>query len=63
MNSFVVISGPSTVGTDTLISALRASCDVPYIVPTATRAIRLGEQDGQQYHFITRESFRASIRS
>ena len=56
----VIISGPSGVGKDTIITALRERQrvqDYHYVVTCTTRARRPGEVDGVSYHFLTRERF------
>jgi guanylate kinase len=56
----VIISGPSGVGKDTIITALRArqrAQDYHYVVTCTTRSRRPGEVDGVSYHFLTRERF------
>jgi guanylate kinase len=56
----VIISGPSGVGKDTIITALRErqrKQDYHYVVTCTTRARRPGEVDGVSYHFLTRERF------
>ena len=56
----VIISGPSGVGKDTIIDALRLRSHVPeyhYVVTCTTRARRPGEVDGVDYHFLTPEAF------
>ena len=58
----VIISGPSGVGKDTIIQALRAAHDRPeyeFIVTCTTRAPRPGEIDGVDYHFIPEDRFLA----
>jgi guanylate kinase len=58
----VIISGPSGVGKDTIIDALRQrphDPDYHYVVTCTTRAPRPGETDGVSYHFIDRERFEA----
>ena len=58
----VIISGPSGVGKDTIIDALRArqrDPDFHYVVTCTTRAPRPGEVDGVSYHFVSRERFLA----
>ena len=58
----VIISGPSGVGKDTIIDALRArrrEPDYHYVVTCTTRAPRPGEVDTVSYHFLTRERFLA----
>jgi guanylate kinase len=60
----VIISGPSGVGKDTIIDALRRRDaeagrhgDRYYVVTCTTRAPRNGEVDGINYHFMSREEF------
>jgi guanylate kinase len=58
----VVVSGPSGVGKDTIIEALRQrprEPDYHYVVTCTTRAPRPGEVDGASYHFLGRERFAA----
>jgi len=58
----VIISGPSGVGKDTIIDALRRRSHEPeyhYVVTCTTRAMRPGELDGVDYHFLDRATFAA----
>jgi guanylate kinase len=58
----VILSGPSGVGKDTIIEALRRRPHEPdyhYVVTCTTRAQRPGEVDGVSYHFMEREAFLA----
>lgn len=58
----VIISGPSGVGKDTIIDALKRrprDPDYHYVVTCTTRAMRPGEVDGVDYHFLDRETFAA----
>jgi guanylate kinase len=56
----VIISGPSGVGKDTIIDAMRRRTHDPeyhYVVTCTTRARRPGEVDGIDYQFMTRAGF------
>jgi guanylate kinase len=60
----VIISGPSGVGKDTIIDALRRrevesgrDGERHYVITVTTRAPRNGEVDGVDYHFVSREEF------
>ena len=57
-----VVSGPSGVGKSTVLKALlEKRPDLYFSVSFTTRAPREGEQDGVNYHFVTREEFQARI--
>jgi len=56
----VVISGPSGVGKDTILTSMRELYPDPgrrFIVTCTTRPIREGEVDGVSYHFLSLERF------
>lgn len=60
----IIISGPSGVGKDTIIDALRRRESEDgrdgaryYVVTCTTRAPRSGEVDGVNYHFMSRDEF------
>jgi guanylate kinase len=60
----IIISGPSGVGKDTIIEALRRrEADEGrdgqrfYVVTCTTRAPRAGEVEGVNYHFMSRDDF------
>jgi guanylate kinase len=56
----VIISGPSGVGKDTIIDAMRRRSHDPeyhYVVTCTTRAMRPGEVDGVDYRFLERATF------
>ena len=53
----VVISGPSGAGKTSVCRVLKESAGVEFSVSATTRPMRAGEQDGVDYHFLTREVF------
>lgn len=58
----IVISGPSGVGKDAVISRLKEAREGIHFVVTATsRAMRPGEVDGKDYYFVTKEEFLAMV--
>ena len=58
----IVLSGPSGVGKDAVLSRMR-ELDKPYhfTVTATTRAKRIGERDGVDYTFFTEQRFRQMI--
>ncbi len=59
--SVVIISGPSGVGKDTIIEAMRRTSrpDRHYVVTCTTRDKRWYEEDGVDYRFLTLPAFHA----
>ena len=58
----IVLSGPSGVGKSTVISELLSERkDIYFSVSFTTRQPRVGEADGVNYHFVTREEFEQMI--
>ena len=58
----IVLSGPSGVGKSTVISELLSERkDIYFSVSFTTRQPRVGEADGVNYHFVTREDFEQMI--
>lgn len=62
-SNLIVVSAPSGTGKSTLLARiLREVPGLRFSVSHTTRRPRLGEQDGVQYHFVSREVFDAMIR-
>ena len=60
---FIVLSAPSGCGKSTLIDMLlQEYCDIVYSISCTTRAPRGEEEDGLDYHFMTKERFEALIK-
>src|SRR5689334_15018289 len=58
MGRLVILSGPSGVGKDTVLAAWQSSNPrVQRVVAYTTRAPRAGEQNGVDYHFVSRARF------
>ncbi|KAE9591427.1 putative guanylate kinase [Lupinus albus] len=58
----IVISGPSGVGKDAVITHLRSSRrNLHFVVTATTRPIRPTETDGKDYHFVTKDQFLAMV--
>jgi guanylate kinase len=53
----LVLSSPSGGGKSSIAKSLLARSDVGYSVSATTRAMRPGERDGVDYHYLTREDF------
>jgi len=52
-----VLSAPSGAGKSTLCQGLRQTPDFEFSVSCTTRQPRAGEEEGRDYHFISREEF------
>jgi guanylate kinase len=57
-----VLSAPSGTGKDSVINALKQQGMDIYVVPSVTtRAPRVGESEGNPYHFISEEEFQQLV--
>ena len=57
----VVISGPSGAGKTSVCRALKQQPDIEFSVSATTRAMRPGEREGIDYHFLSREDFQRRL--
>lgn len=57
----VVISGPSGAGKTSVCRALKKNPNVEFSVSATTRSMREGEQDGVDYHFLSRDDFQRRL--
>ena len=58
-----IISGPSGSGKDTIMSALfKRHPEIKLSISSITRDMRVGEVEGEKYHFITREDFEKQLK-
>ena len=62
--AILVLSGPSGAGKSTIINAASSQIGEYYFsISTTTRAPRVGEVDGKDYFFVTKESFEEDIKA
>jgi guanylate kinase len=60
--NILVVSGPSGSGKSSLMKGLLQTIEDSYFsISSTTRSIREGEQDGVNYHFISKEEFEQDI--
>ena len=60
----IIISGPSGVGKDSVLRALKSgSLSLHHVVTANTRKPRSGEVEGVDYFFVSREKFKEMIRN
>lgn len=57
----LVVSAPSGCGKGTILGEILKDDSLYYSISATTRAPREGEQDGVNYHFITKEEFEQRI--
>ncbi len=62
--AILVLSGPSGAGKSTIINAASGEIGEYYFsISTTTRQPRMGEKDGRDYFFVTKESFEEDIKA
>ena len=62
--AILVLSGPSGAGKSTIISAASAEIGEYYFsISTTTRAPRVGEENGVDYFFVSKEEFEEDIKA
>jgi len=62
--AILVLSGPSGAGKSTIINAASDEIGEYYFsISTTTRSPRVGEEDGRDYFFVTKESFEEDIKA
>ena len=62
--AILVLSGPSGAGKSTIINAASDEIGEYYFsISTTTRAPRVGEEDGKDYFFVSKESFEEDIKA
>ena len=62
MKNLIIISAPSGSGKTTLCRAIEAKdSSINFSISSTTREMRIGEVDGVDYHFITKNDFKAGI--
>ncbi|NBV83237.1 guanylate kinase [bacterium] len=60
--NLVIISGPSGVGKGTVISALLSRhTSLSLAISATTRAPRASETNGQQYYFLSKDTFKETV--
>jgi len=60
--AILLLSGPSGCGKSSLLKEVYASLDNYYFsISTTTRTPRVGEQDGVDYYFVSKEEFKKDI--
>lgn len=59
---FFIVSGPSGSGKTTVVERLlRDVPDLMFSISCTTRPPRVGEQDGREYHFVSKDEFEAML--
>jgi guanylate kinase len=56
-----IVSGPSGAGKSTVCKIVRLKLGINLAVSATTRKPRIGEVNGREYHFLTKEQFQEKI--
>ena len=59
----VIVSGPSGSGKSTVTKIVKDRLGIPLSISATTRKPRVGEIDGKDYFFLTKEKFEEKIKS
>ncbi|MCD4706045.1 hypothetical protein K8R61_03110 [bacterium] len=62
-NNIFIISGPSGVGEDSIISGLAKCLDIEKVITTTTRKMRFNESQKNPYYFISEKKFKDRIKN
>jgi len=63
MSNIFIISGPSGVGEDSVISGLANYFPIERVITSTTRPMRKGESHGNPYYFISQKEFEKKIKN
>ncbi len=61
MKKLIIISGPSGAGEDSVIKGLETLMPIERVITTTTREMRVGESEGNPYHFISSKAFQLGL--
>ena len=61
MIPMILLAGPSASGKTEIAKILMKDFGIRKVVTHTTRPPRIGEKDGVDYHFVTREEFEAAV--
>jgi len=59
----IIVSGPSGSGKSTVTNLVKDRLNIPLSISATTRQPRVGEIDGKDYFFLTREIFEQKIKN
>lgn len=62
VSKLFIISGPSGSGQDSVIEELQKRIEIERVITTTTREMRLGEENGKPYYFVSQDFFKEQIK-